>query len=126
MKSIGWHQYALAKLQCFNSECLYEGRNRLQDAILITIRPIIIARAFAAFFCGVLAGWLVVCFMLVHEGTDIGDLRRLIRQYGRTEDNVFPKGVYFKGGVYGSDVNFPVPDGERVNPQFTGCIDRKA
>ena len=78
MKSIGGHQYALAKLQCFNSECLYEGRNRLQDAILITIRPIIIARAFAAFFCGVLAGWLVVCFMLVHEGTDIGDLRRLV------------------------------------------------
>ena len=71
-------QYALAKLQCFNSECLYEGRNRLQDAILITIRPIIIARAFAAFFCGVLAGWLVVCFMLVHEGTDIGDLCRLV------------------------------------------------
>jgi len=78
MKSIGGHQYALAKLQCFNSECLYEGRNRLQDAILITIRPIIIARAFAAFFCGVLAGWLVVCFMLVHKGTDIGDLRRLV------------------------------------------------
>ena len=22
--------------------------------------------------------------------------------------------------------NFPVPDGERVNPQFTGCIDRNA
>jgi len=27
---------------------------------------------------------------------------------------------------YGSDVNFPVPDGERVNPQFLGCIDRNA
>lgn len=60
------------------------------------------------------------------RGQRMGDLRRLIRQYGRTEDNVFPKGVYFKGGVYGSDVNFPVPDGEKVNPQFTGCIDRKA
>jgi hypothetical protein len=34
--------------------------------------------------------------------------------------------VYFKGGVYGSDVNFPVPDAEKVNPQFTGCFDRKA
>jgi len=65
-------------------------------------------------------------FWTFGRGQRLGDLRRLIRQYGRTEDNVFPKGVYFKGGVYGSDVNMPVPDAEKVNPQFTGCIDRKA
>ena len=53
-------------------------------------------------------------------------MRRMIRQYGRTQDKVFPAGVYYKGGVYGSDVNFPVPDGEAVNPQFKGCIDRNA
>jgi hypothetical protein len=45
----------------------------------IIIRAKIIARAFAAFFCGVLAGWLVVAyFMRFHQGTDIGDLRRLV------------------------------------------------
>lgn len=45
----------------------------------IIIRPKIIARAFAAFFCGVLAGWLVVAyFMRFHQGTDIGDVRRLV------------------------------------------------
>ena len=38
----------------------------------------IIARAFAAFFGGVLAGWLVVCFMMRHEGTDIADMRRFV------------------------------------------------
>ena len=38
----------------------------------------IIARAFAAFFGGVLAGWLVVCFMMRHEGTEIGEMRRLV------------------------------------------------
>ena len=65
-------------------------------------------------------------FWTFGRGQRLGDLRRLIRQYGRTQDNVFPSGVYFKGGVYGSDVNFPVPDGEKVNPAFTGCIDRKA
>lgn len=65
-------------------------------------------------------------FWTFGRGQRLGDLRRMIRQYGRTEDNVFPKGVYFKGGVYGGDVNMPVPDGEKVNPAFTGCIDRKA
>jgi hypothetical protein len=65
-------------------------------------------------------------FWTFGRGQRLGDLRRLIRQYGRTQDNVFPSGVYFKGGQYGSDVNFPVPDGEKVNPAFQGCIDRKA
>ena len=65
-------------------------------------------------------------FWTFGRGQRLGDLRRLIRQYQRTEDNVFPKGTYFKGGSYGTDVNFPIPDGELVNPQFKGCIDRKA
>jgi hypothetical protein len=38
-----------------------------------------IARAFAAFFCGVLAGWLVVgCFMVVHDRAGIGDALWLV------------------------------------------------
>jgi hypothetical protein len=65
-------------------------------------------------------------FWTFARGQRLGDLRRLVRQYGRTQDKVFPSGVYYKGGVYGSDVNFPVPDGEAVNPQFKGCIDRNA
>src|SRR6185503_12817865 len=55
-------------------------------------------------------------FWTFGRGQRLPDLRRLIRQYGRTEDRVFPSGNYFKGGVYGKDVNFPVPDGELVNP----------
>jgi hypothetical protein len=65
-------------------------------------------------------------FWTFGRGQRLGDLRRLIRQYGRTEDKVFPKGVYYKGGVYGNDVNFPVPSTELVNPQFKGCLDRNA
>jgi hypothetical protein len=50
----------------------------------------------------------------------------LIRQYGRTADQVFPGGVYLKGGSYGDDVNIPMPQEENNNPNFTGCIDRNA
>ena len=56
----------------------------------------------------------------------LGDMRRLVRQYSRTEDTVFPIGEYHKGGEYGRDVNFPVSSDERNNPKFTGCIDRSA
>lgn len=68
-------------------------------------------------------------FWTFGRGQRVSDLRRLMRQYGRAEDAVWPKGVYsFAGGAsgtYGTDVNFPIPDGELINPAFTGCIDRK-
>ena len=60
------------------------------------------------------------------RGFRMGDLRRLIRQYGRTQDNVFPVGSLFKGGVYGTDVNLPMVDSELTNPNFKGCFDRSA
>ena len=62
-------------------------------------------------------------FLTAHR---LGDLRRLIRQYGRAAESVFPTGAYFKGGVYGPDVNFPIPFEEKNNPSFKGCLDRKA
>lgn len=58
------------------------------------------------------------------EGHRLGDLRRLVRQYGRGAETVFPTGAYFKGGAYGVDVNFPIPVSEDNNPNNTGCIDR--
>ncbi|HKE89742.1 MAG TPA: hypothetical protein VKB45_05345 [Gemmatimonadales bacterium] len=56
----------------------------------------------------------------------LSDLRRLIRQYGRPADSVFPTGPYFKVQfpVYGTDVNFPIPIDEQNNPHFTQCADR--
>jgi len=65
-------------------------------------------------------------FWTFGRGQRLPDLRRLIRQYGRPQDAVFPSGAYFKGGSYGSDVNFPIPSSEAVNPLFHGCLDRKA
>jgi hypothetical protein len=63
-------------------------------------------------------------FWLFSTGHRLGDLRRLIRQYGRNSESVFPTGVWFKGGAYGTDVNFPVPFSENNNPNFTGCLNR--
>jgi hypothetical protein len=60
------------------------------------------------------------------RGIRLSDLRRLIRQYKRTQDNVFPTGGYFKGGSFGTDVNIPVPATEQLNPLFHGCLDRNA
>ena len=68
-------------------------------------------------------------FWTFSRGQRLGDLRRLIRQYDRTEDNTFPSGNHYKGGAYGEDVNLPVPQAEENNPEVpaTGaCIDRKA
>jgi len=65
-------------------------------------------------------------FWLFSTGHRLGDLRRLIRQYGRTETQVFPTGDFAEGGQYGHDVNFPVPQAEKNNPQFTGCLNREA
>ena len=58
------------------------------------------------------------------RGERFSDLRRLSRQYGRAPETVWPEGDFYKGGEYGDNVNFPVPDSEKSNPNFTGCIDR--
>ncbi|MDQ2890686.1 MAG: hypothetical protein M3R65_09100 [Gemmatimonadota bacterium] len=60
------------------------------------------------------------------RGVRMDDLRRLVRQYGRPQNTVFPSGTFFKTGTYGTEVAFPVPDAERTNPLFKGCIDRNA
>ena len=69
-------------------------------------------------------------FWTYGRGQRLNDLRRLIRQYGRSQDQVFPTGKFSFGGVetgvYGTDVNFPVPDAELPNSEFKGCTDRNA
>jgi hypothetical protein len=60
-------------------------------------------------------------------GHRLGDLRRLVRQYSRTADSVFPTGRWGvwssdKSGDYGTDVNFPIPFDELNNPNFQGCL----
>ena len=72
---------------------------------------------------------------LFGTGNRLADLRRLVRQYGRDQSQVFPSGAYTRenlagdpspSGTYGSDVNWPVPFDERNNPNFNGCLNRDA
>lgn len=70
-------------------------------------------------------------FWTFGRGHRLGDLRRLIRDYGRAADGSntggFPMGQHYKGGVFAGDLNLPVTTDEQIgNPNFTACLDRKA
>jgi len=58
-------------------------------------------------------------FWLFLTGHRLGDLRRLVRQYGRAAESVFPVGPYHRGGLrYGQQVTLQVPQIEENNPNF--------
>ena len=68
-------------------------------------------------------------FWLFSRGHRTGDLRRLVRQYGRAPESVFPTGAWRSGADYGNDVAIPVPFAEENNPNIPAgqtCIDRNA
>jgi hypothetical protein len=67
-------------------------------------------------------------FDLFLTGHRQGDLRRLIRQYGRQANQVYPSGHYPVPSVgdYGTDVTAPIPTAESANPLFHGCLSRSA
>ena len=92
------------------------------EAVVRTNAPAISVIALLAW----LTSWL---WLSAHR---LSDLRRLVRQYGRLADAVFPTGPYFKAqfSAYGTDVNFPIPFDEFNNPNLSdlpptqSCIDR--
>ena len=57
-------------------------------------------------------------FQLWLSGHRLGDLRRLVRDYGRDAESVYPTGDYFKGGTYGTAIVFPVSSDELNNPNY--------
>ncbi|MDB4900127.1 MAG: RagB/SusD protein, partial [Gemmatimonadetes bacterium] len=70
-------------------------------------------------------------FTLYLTSHRVGDLRRLIWQYGRNSETVFPTGDYQDGSQYGTAVNLPIPKEESNNQNVTysahpGCINRSA
>lgn len=66
-------------------------------------------------------------FWLFGTGHRQGDLRRLIRQYGRDVSSVYAVGshpyVAPPFNSYGQRVNLSPPDEELLNPYYHGCID---
>ncbi len=66
-------------------------------------------------------------FWLFLTGHRQGDLRRLIRQYGRLQSEIYPIGAYPESASpFGGDVTAPIPATEFVNPLYTGCASRGA
>lgn len=66
-------------------------------------------------------------FWLFLTGHRFGDMRRLVRQYGRAANTVFPVGPYKFGGNFGTDVQLPMDLAEISNNPLMnnkGCIDR--
>ena len=51
----------------------------------------------------------------------LGDLRRLVKDYKRGAETVYPTGPYFKGGAYGTDLVLIPAQAEKNNPDFKGC-----
>ena len=63
-------------------------------------------------------------FWMFGTGHRLGDLRRLVKSYGLSQNAVYPTGDYHKGGPFGTDVVFPVDFDEGNNPNFdaTKCV----
>lgn len=67
------------------------------------------------------AAWLFL------TGQRQGDLRRAVRNYGIAQDQVYPKGQYQDTYLqYGAHTNSGIPEHERANPYFQGCLNRDA
>jgi hypothetical protein len=67
-------------------------------------------------------------YWLFRTGHRQGDLRRLVREYGRSQETVYPsQGFSAQGGTYGRDVTMPITrQMEGANPFFKGCLHRDA
>jgi starch-binding outer membrane protein, SusD/RagB family len=62
-------------------------------------------------------------FWLFATDHRLGDLRRLMRVYGRAPETLFPTGTYRTGGPYGPMTSLPFPASLEAinNPAITGC-----
>jgi hypothetical protein len=58
-------------------------------------------------------------------GHRLGDLRRLVRNYGYDPEAVFPTGNLTPplSGTYGTSTSIHIPYGEKNNPNYQGCLD---
>jgi starch-binding outer membrane protein, SusD/RagB family len=66
-------------------------------------------------------------FWMWLTGHRLGDLRRLVRQYGRGAESVYPTGDQAPPliGPYGTATTLIIPFEERNNPKFNGCLDSR-
>jgi starch-binding outer membrane protein, SusD/RagB family len=66
-------------------------------------------------------------FWMYLTGHRLSDMRRLIRQYHRPANEVFPTGLdVVTGSPYGTSIEFPVSSDESNNPNSHGCLNNDA
>jgi hypothetical protein len=121
---------AEAALQANDNVTFLKKLNDLRDSSIYNLSPLadpgnVTARQDLLF--SERGQWL---YLTAHR---LPDLRRLSRSvandgYGRDPESVFPTGLWYRGGAYGTDVNFPIPIEELSNGNLHGgpltCIDR--
>jgi hypothetical protein len=109
-------------------DAVFAGLNNLRATAITPAMPALAGTAPTAQDAAVTQLFTERAYWLWLTGHRLGDLRRLIRQYNRPANTVFPIGPVIQrpGTTYGNDVNFPVPFNETNNPKFTGCLNRSA
>ncbi len=108
-------------------EAVFAGLNNLRATAISPAMPALAGSAPATQEAAVSLLFEERAKWLYLTGHRLGDLRRLVRQYGRAANTVFPTGNLPSplAGVYGNDVNLPIPFDEQNNPKAPGgCIDR--
>ncbi len=108
-------------------EAVFAGLNSLRATAISPALPALAGSAPATQAAAVSLLFEERAKWLYLTGHRLGDLRRLVRQYGRAANTVFPTGNLPAplAGVYGNDVNLPIPFDEKNNPKAPGgCIDR--
>lgn len=110
---------------------LRQGADRIQSTGTVTIGatalPLLTLPATTAAQVDLL--FYEKAFWTFSRGQRLGDLRRLVRQFGRAPEDVYPVGTHYKTTRYGDDVVLPVTVDESTNPNLNGapsCLDRKA
>jgi len=61
-------------------------------------------------------------FWLYLTSHRLGDMRRLVRQYGRAVNTVYPIGTSINNIPYGTDTQLQISQLEQNNPNFHGCL----
>jgi hypothetical protein len=62
-------------------------------------------------------------FWMYLTGHRLGDLRRLVRQYGRAKESVYPTGAYHKQAlIRGTQATFVIPQPEENNANFDPSV----
>ncbi|MES2523429.1 MAG: hypothetical protein V4617_12070 [Gemmatimonadota bacterium] len=107
-------------------DAVFAGLNTLRATGLTTPIPALAGSAPTAQAAAVDQFFKERAFWTWMTGHRLGDMRRLVRQYGRAANTVYPIGaVSTRPSVqYGTDVNFIIPFNETNNPNFKACLDR--